>query len=109
MRLHHVIRCAAKYLTTMGINSNFHFMITPPTTQLHGYGILVTGTTSTSTDPMHSYGTQGTWNVCLTITDGSGCSSSYCEQVSNVLCTDLLLFYTTKQQLHRASFRCGLT
>ncbi len=42
------------------------------------------GTTSTLQNPSHTYNAQGSWNVCLTTVDANGCTSSYCQQVSNV-------------------------
>lgn len=52
--------------------------------------------------PVHSYNSPGPWNVCLTITDSSGCMDTYCElvfpvntpgtySVNGVIVTDSLL------------------
>lgn len=37
--------------------------------------------TSTLVNPTHTYTTPGPWYVCLTITDSSGCSDTYCTVV----------------------------
>lgn len=39
------------------------------------------GATSTDQNPMHAY-QPGVYTVCLTITDGSGCSSTTCSQIT---------------------------
>ncbi len=41
------------------------------------------GTTSTQQFPTHSYATNGPFNFCLTIDDGSGCVDTYCDSISN--------------------------
>lgn len=59
-------------------------------------------TTSTLQNPTHTYNTPGPWFACLTITDSSGCSDTYCTVVqpanipgtyfvSGVIVTDSLL------------------
>ena len=48
------------------------------------------GTGSTLQNPFHVYNSLGSWNVCLTITDSTtNCSSSYCQQVTNIAIQDL--------------------
>lgn len=39
------------------------------------------GTTSTQQNPTHSFATQGTYNVCLTVTDGTGNKGKSCDNV----------------------------
>ncbi|MFK7946682.1 MAG: PKD domain-containing protein [Saprospiraceae bacterium] len=36
------------------------------------------GNTSTVSNPVHQYATEGTYSVCLTVTDTSGCDSLFC-------------------------------
>lgn len=37
------------------------------------------GSTSTGATPSHTYTTPGFYKICLTITDGAGCTSTYCN------------------------------
>lgn len=39
------------------------------------------GSSSTQASPNHTYNANGTYNVCLTITDNNGCTSSFCDSV----------------------------
>ena len=41
------------------------------------------GTTSTQQFPNYSYSTNGPFNLCLTVDDGAGCSSTYCDSIGN--------------------------
>jgi len=38
--------------------------------------------TSTLQDPVHTYNGQGTYTVCLTISNGNGCSDTYCQTIA---------------------------
>ncbi|MBC8048189.1 MAG: choice-of-anchor L domain-containing protein [Fimbriimonadaceae bacterium] len=40
------------------------------------------GSVSTEENPVHSYATGGTYNVCLTTTNANGCNANTCKQVS---------------------------
>jgi hypothetical protein len=40
------------------------------------------GTTSTEAYPTHVYATGGPYQLCLTMTDGACCTSTYCDEVS---------------------------
>jgi hypothetical protein len=40
------------------------------------------GTTSTDTYPTHVYATGGPYQLCLTMVDGTGCTSTFCDTVS---------------------------
>ncbi len=40
------------------------------------------GTSSTEAYPTHVYATGGPYTLCLTMTDASGCTSTYCDEVS---------------------------
>ncbi|REK08105.1 MAG: PKD domain-containing protein [Bacteroidetes bacterium] len=39
-------------------------------------------TYSTVQNPVHTYASNGTYNVCLTITDANGCRSTYCSNLN---------------------------
>ncbi|HKR04109.1 MAG TPA: SBBP repeat-containing protein [Bacteroidia bacterium] len=47
-----------------------------PLTYLWDWG---DSTTSTGATPSHTYNTPGYYNICLTITDAAGCTSTYCD------------------------------
>ena len=47
-----------------------------PLTYLWDFG---DGTTSNQMFPSHSYATPGRYTICLTVSDGSGCSFSFCD------------------------------
>lgn len=58
------------------------------------------GNFSTVQNPMHTYATTGIYNVCLVMTDPTGCTSTTCKQVNagNIPVQDLsahLFHYTT--------------
>ncbi len=42
------------------------------------------GESSDQNNPHHTYSQPGTYNVCLTITDNSGCSDEFCEEITVV-------------------------
>ena len=37
------------------------------------------GNTSTAQSPVHTYATDGSYTICLTITDGNACTSTHCD------------------------------
>lgn len=37
------------------------------------------GNTSTSQNPVHTYATDGSYTICLTITDANACTSTHCD------------------------------
>lgn len=41
------------------------------------------GNTSTLSSPNYSYTTSGPFQLCLTVDDGAGCVSTYCDSISN--------------------------
>ena len=40
------------------------------------------GTTSADVVPSHTYAANGVYNVCLTISDGAGCTDTFCDSVA---------------------------
>lgn len=52
----------------------------PISTYLWDFG---DGNTSTVANPIYQYAVEGTYNVCLTVTDTSGCDSTFC--ISNLV------------------------
>lgn len=46
-------------------------------------------TISNLQNPLHTYANQGNWNVCLTIVDSIGCTSTFCKSLSNIPVQDV--------------------
>jgi PKD repeat protein len=78
----------------------FHFTdysVYNPVNYLWDFG---DGNYSTLQNPSHTYATAGLYNVCLVISDTSGCSSTFCKQINagNFTVQDMvahLFHYTT--------------
>jgi hypothetical protein len=75
-------------------NCSAQFIMTPDTTILHHYYAINystgatplnylwswgDGTFDTTAYPSHVYGTAGLYNICLTISNSVGCSSTFCD------------------------------
>jgi PKD repeat protein len=43
------------------------------------------GNSSTQAYPVHTYASVGSYNLCLTIDDGNGCTSTYCDTINVVV------------------------
>lgn len=80
------------YYMDSGLTSSYQFVDYSSYTPISWLWDFGDGTTSTLQNPAHSYNSQGTWNVCLTTTDANGCSSSMCQQISNIPVQDLQAF-----------------
>jgi PKD repeat protein len=52
------------------------------------------GNTSTAAYPIHNYNTYGTFQICLTVTDPSGCSNTYCDSLT-VDSTGMIIYRST--------------
>ncbi len=52
------------------------------------------GSTSSLTNPVHTYLVYGEYNVCLTISSTSGCSNTYCEYISVAPYCNATFYYT---------------
>ncbi|MFK7809261.1 MAG: PKD domain-containing protein [Saprospiraceae bacterium] len=50
------------------------------------------GTTSTEKDPEHFYGQEGTYSICLTVTDVNGCQHDLCKTDYVVIANPVALF-----------------
>jgi uncharacterized delta-60 repeat protein len=57
------------------------------------------GSSSTGTNPTHTYSTPGYYNICVTITDGSGCVNSYCDNSTYVYKTAEMVTINVVNQL----------
>lgn len=88
----------AKLDTGLAVNCSTHFLIYPDTIP-HNWIVLNQaagdppinylwdwgdGNTSTGPTPSHVYSTPGYYNICLSISDASGCTSTYCDSSTYV-------------------------
>lgn len=78
-----------------GVNANFYWyadslqantiqVINNSTVSQSAFWDFGDGNTSTNPYPTHSYPTNGPYNVCLTVTDSSGCSDIFCDSIYDV-------------------------
>ncbi len=54
----------------------------PPLTYTWTFG---DGSSGTGTNPVHTYTANGTYAVCLTVTDSNGCHAQYCQNIAITL------------------------
>jgi PKD repeat protein len=106
--------CSASYCDSVvfpatGCNASFNWSVTTGTT-IHfvnnststaGSNIAFTwsfgdGSSSTASNPTHTYANAGTYTVCLSMTTSGGCTNSICHTVTitNATCSAQFLFYT---------------
>ncbi len=76
----------ASYITTGNSLQFVDYSVYNPVSWIWDFG---DGDSSTIQNPLHTYDTQGSWQVCLTTTDANGCSSTSCNTVSNISSQDL--------------------
>ena len=76
------------YIDSLDINT-FHFIDYSSYNPISWTWDFGDGTSSNLQNPVHTYAAAGTYVVCLTTADSSGCSSNYCETISNVPVQDL--------------------
>jgi PKD repeat protein len=77
------IPCSASFVTYQDSlnNSIYYGYNTSNGTNLTYYWDFGDGTTSTAQYPSHTYSSIGTFNICLTIDDGQGCTSTSCDSI----------------------------
>jgi len=74
--------CSANfYLIPDSITPHLYYAVnmaygTPPLTYVWSWG---DGTSSTGAFPSHTYANAGFYTICLTITDSTGCTSTFCD------------------------------
>ena len=74
--------CSALFTLEADTTTPHHYFVTnnafgtPPLTYTWSWG---DGTTDNVAYPSHTYSTAGYYNICLTITDSIGCTSTYCD------------------------------
>jgi hypothetical protein len=88
------------FLARIDAGCNAGFYLYPDTNLLHNYIAVNTstgngpvtytwswgdGTFDTGPYPTHTYADSGYYDICLTITDSSGCSSTYCDSSAFLL------------------------
>ncbi|MFN8298849.1 MAG: PKD domain-containing protein [Chitinophagales bacterium] len=96
--LNNIPGCQAAFYAYIDSNSNgFQFIDYSAYNPVSWFWDFGDGSSSTLQNPTHTYNSQGSWTVCLTTTDGNGCSSSTCQLVSNIPVQDLsaYLFHQT--------------
>ncbi|MBL4670036.1 MAG: PKD domain-containing protein, partial [Flavobacteriales bacterium] len=64
-------------------NSNIIIFNTSTGNNLAYFWDFGDGNTSTLAYPFYSYTTAGPFQICLTVNDGNGCSSTYCDSISS--------------------------
>lgn len=86
------------FFASLNVNSldscSAYFLLYPDTSQLHNWFAIAfvtgdtpysylwnwgDGNTSSGATPSHTYSTPDYYNICLTLTDGNGCTSVFCD------------------------------
>ena len=49
------------------------------------------GSTSTGANPSHTYAASGYYTICVSITDATGCTSTYCDSSNYLMRTDAMV------------------
>ena len=73
-----------------------HYFITDSISGIPPYHYLWTwgdGNQDTIANPSHTYADTGIYTICLTITDSTGCQSTYCDSSYNVQRTSNMMAY----------------
>jgi len=68
----------------------------PPLTYIWNWG---DGSTSVGSNPSHTYSTPGYYNICVTVSDGNGCSDIYCDNSTYIYKTDEIITVNVVDQL----------
>ncbi len=79
-----ITNCNAAF-TAMQNSGNLSVNFTNQSTGTYSYMFwdFGDGSTSTAANPVHTYGNQGTYNVCLTIQDtATNCFDTYCQSIT---------------------------
>ncbi len=91
------------YFHAVPLPCSASFTLYPDTAIEHNWFLLATGsgeepityfwewgdgTTSTGSNPSHTYTVPGYYNICMSITDSTGCSDTYCDSSTYVFKTD---------------------
>ncbi len=84
--------CQATFYNYVDSAGTFHFVDYSAYAPIDWQWDFGDGTSSALQNPTHNYNSTGSWNVCLTTTDANGCSSSYCDQISNVPVQDVAAY-----------------
>ena len=75
--------CQASFTASSQGNSAFFTNTsTSPTGNLSYVWDFGDGSSSTQTNPQHTYNSSGTYTVCLTISDSNNCSGTFCDTIS---------------------------
>lgn len=74
--------CNANFTATVDTSGNASFTNLSTGAFTNSYWYFGDGTSSTLVNPNHTYASSGTYLVCLTIYDNSGCQASYCDSIT---------------------------
>lgn len=91
-------QCQAYYYTYMDSAGAYYFSDASAYNIIGWLWDFGDGTSATLQNPVHQYNTTGNWTVCLTVSSASGCTSNFCQQLSNVPVQDVeanLFHHTT--------------
>lgn len=80
-----VQNCSAQFSAVHDSTLAFTFLIFPTVTGQSPFSYSWSfgdGNTSTQQAPTHQYSGVGVYNLCLTITDANGCTSTYCDSLN---------------------------
>lgn len=76
------VNCNANFTATVDTLNNVTFTNLSSGTSLTYYWYFGDGFSSSFANPTHHYATAGTYLVCLTVYNNSGCQASYCDSIT---------------------------
>ncbi|MEI6815683.1 MAG: T9SS type A sorting domain-containing protein [Bacteroidota bacterium] len=96
MKYDSILSCAAQFLLFPDTSTAHHYFILnnalgiPPIHYLWSWG---DSTYDTIPYPSHIYADSGFYNICLTITDSIGCTSTYCDSSYHIMRTTNTMYW----------------
>lgn len=74
--------CNASFTASVDTSGNVSFTNLSSGTFTNSYWYFGDGSTSTLANPNHTYASAGTYLVCLTVYNNTGCQASYCDSIT---------------------------